>query len=219
MIHFFQQLTKIIFIFSLLLANIKHSYAIAANNSEIVDNITSYINNIKSIAVEFEQVDSNGNSASGMLIIDKPFKFRCNYYEPFPLLIVGNKNYVSVYDFDNKTLSRIKAKENAFYFLLVDGKFSDKFTILDTQDLNDNYIIKFHHHESNKVSQISFNKYSKQIQQLIIFEANNIIAINFAKSYNIHGIDKNLFILKNPKISDPPKRLDKRKLEKRFKKS
>ena len=36
-----------------------------------------------------------------MLIIDKPHKFRCNYYAPFPLVIVGGSNYVSVYDYEN----------------------------------------------------------------------------------------------------------------------
>ncbi len=222
MIHFFPKLTKIILIILLLSFNIKYNYAIAANNKplvKIVDNITSYISNIKSMAVEFQQIDSNGNSASGMLIIHKPYRFRCNYYQPFPLLIVGGKNYVSVYDYDNKTLSRAKAKENAFYFLLTDGKFSDKFTILATKDFGDSYIVKFHHHESNKVSQLSFNKHTKQIQQLIIFETNNIITINFAKSYRISDVDKRLFMIKNPKISAPPKRLDKRNLEKRFKRT
>jgi outer membrane lipoprotein-sorting protein len=87
-----------------------------ASAADISEEIKSYISSIKSIAVEFIQEDSTGRLAEGMLIIDKPYKFRCNYYEPFPIVIVGNKNYVSVYDYEMGHLSRIKANENIFNF-------------------------------------------------------------------------------------------------------
>ena len=99
--------------------------------ADISEEIKSYISSIKSIAVEFIQEDSTGRLAEGMLIIDKPYKFRCNYYEPFPIVIVGNKNYVSVYDYEMGQLSRIKANENIFNFFLVDKvSFDNKFSTL-----------------------------------------------------------------------------------------
>ena len=54
-----------------------------------------------------------------MLIIDKPYKFRCNYYEPFPIVIIGNKNYVSVYDYEMEHLAGLRQMK-IFNFLLLD---------------------------------------------------------------------------------------------------
>ena len=92
------------------------SYALPPDNNAIAK-FKEYIRGIQSIAVDFTQEDSHGNKAGGKLLINKPFKFRCNYYSPFPLIIMGNKNYVSVYDYDMQHVSRIKAEENIFNFL------------------------------------------------------------------------------------------------------
>jgi outer membrane lipoprotein-sorting protein len=163
--------------------------ALAADFSE---EIKSYITNIKSIAVEFEQSDDNGQVAHGMLNIDKPHKFRCNYYEPFPIVIVGNKNYVSVYDYEMENLSRIKSDENIFNFLLVDKvSFDDQFEVLLAKEQGKDYIIKIKHHGLNKISEISFDKESKQIQTMKIFEENNVIeVIGKTGSYIRGGLSK-----------------------------
>ena len=92
------------------------SYALPPDNNTIAK-FKEYIRDIQSIAVDFTQEDSHGNKASGKLLINKPFKFRCNYYSPFPLLIIGNKNYVSVYDYEMENISRIDTKDNVFNFL------------------------------------------------------------------------------------------------------
>lgn len=180
--------------------------------------VKSYITNIKSIAVEFKQSDSNGQVARGMLLIDKPYKFRCNYYEPFPIVIIGNKNYVSVYDYEMENLSRIKADENIFNFLLVDKvNFDNEFEILSSQEQGENYVIKLKHLGLGKVSEIAFDKKSKQIKEMKIFEENNIIILVFEKALAIHSIAKDLFIIQNPNVFGPPARLSKQQLQKKFK--
>ncbi|MDP5020282.1 MAG: outer membrane lipoprotein carrier protein LolA [Rickettsiaceae bacterium] len=189
--------------------------ALAVDFSE---EIKSYIINIKSIAVEFEQSDANGQIAHGMLIIDKPYKFRCNYYEPFPIVIVGNKNYISVYDYEMENLSRIKADENIFHFLLVDKvSFDDQFEVLLAKEQGKNYIIKLKHHGLNKVSEIVFEKESKQIQAMKIFEENNVITLAFGKTHIIRDVAKSLFIMRDPDIFDKPERLNRLQLQKKFK--
>ena len=180
--------------------------------------IKSYIMDIKSIAVEFKQSDTSGQTAQGMLIIDKPYKFRCNYYEPFPVMIIGNKNYVSVYDYEMENLSRIKASENIFNFLLVDKiTFDDQFEVLLAKEQGQHYIIKLRHNVLNKISEIAFDKNSKQIQSMKIFEENNTITLTFAESQVIHDVAKSLFIIKDPDVFDKPDRLNKTQLQKRFK--
>jgi outer membrane lipoprotein-sorting protein len=169
-------------------------------DERIINQFKSYLREIKSIAVEFDQIDSNSDTATGKLIISKPYKFRCNYYPPYPLLIVGNKNYVSVYDYDMEQVSRIKAHENVFNFLLVDDLDFDKyFQFQDTFEDKNSLKVTLYHIESERRSD------------------NNIITIKFGKIMNIKNIDDDLFILKNPDIFDAPTRLDKTQLEKKYK--
>lgn len=179
--------------------------------------IKSYITNIKSVSIEFTQFDGSSKAAKGMLIIDKPYKFRCNYYEPFPIVIIGNKNYVSVYDYEMEHLSRIKANENIFNFLLLDKvNFDNQFEILSEDKVNGKYIIKLKHLELNKISEISFDMKSKDIQMMKIFEENNVITLKFSKTQQISNVAKNLFIIKDPDIFGKPERFDRPQLQKKF---
>jgi outer membrane lipoprotein-sorting protein len=214
-----QKITKSLFVFKkytisfIILFN-----AHAAICVDFSSEVKSYITNIKSIAVEFEQSDSNGQVAHGMLIIDKPYKFRCNYYEPFPIVIIGNKNYVSVYDYEMENLSRIKADENIFYFLLVDNvNFDKKFEVLSSSDQGGVYSVKLRHIEMDKIAELTFDKKSKQIKQMQIFEDSNVVTLNFAKERKIHDVSRGLFIIQNPKTFGTPARFNKQELQKKFK--
>lgn len=187
-------------------------------DAEVISKVKGYLAGIKSIAVEFEQTDSNDNKAFGMLIIDKPLKFRFNYYEPFPLLIIGNNNYVSVYDYEMKHLSRINAEENIFYSLLVDQiDFKNKFEIISAVDTDEKYQIELYHPDLAKTSQITFDKATGQIESMQIFEDNNTTSIKFLETKNIKDVSKSLFNIQDPDIFDAPARLDKKALEKMYK--
>lgn len=206
--HFVNWLITIILIFS----------AAKTQAANIPDEVKQYIGNIKSIAVDFSQEDSVGRKAEGMLIIDKPFKFRCNYYEPFPIIIVGNKNYVSVYDFEMGQLSRIKSEENIFNFLLVDKvEFDNKFSILATKEVKDEYVLTLKSEELNKKSEIWFNKKTKEIKKMVIFEENDTITLKFGNTNKINTVDSKLFTMQDPDIFGIPERFDKKELEKKLK--
>lgn len=177
--------------------------------------IKSYISNIKSISVEFIQTDSNNIIANGMLIIDKPYKFRCNYYAPFPIVIIGNKNYVSVYDYEMEYLSRIKSSENIFNFLLTDNiKFENEFEILYSEEKGNYYIFKIREYDTDKIAEICFDKESKHIKSMKIFEDNNIITLDFYLTRKIHNVNSRIFDIKDPDIFGAPKRFKKEDLEK-----
>ncbi len=185
---------------------------------KIPSEIKSYLSSVKSIAVEFTQTDANGGVAKGMLIIDKPYKFRCNYYEPFPIVIIGNKNYVSVYDYEMEHLSRIKAAENIFNFLLVDKvSFDNQFEILSAKTQGNSYVMRLKNHDLNKISEISFDVKTKHIQKMKIFEENNSITLTFGKTQQIRSAKKSLFIIQSPEVFGAPKRLNKKDLQKSFK--
>ena len=181
--------------------------------------LAGYLSGLKSIAVEFTQTDTRGTSAIGMLIIDKPHKFRCNYYAPFPLLIVGNTNYVSVYDYELEHFSRIKAEENIFNFLLLEkADFEKDFEILYEQETggnNDGQIeLMLYHENSGRNSKITFDKDKNQLKSIQIFEDDNEITVSFKDTRNIKKASRKLFTLQDPDIFGIPKKWNKQELEK-----
>ena len=192
------------------------SYALPPDNNTIAK-FKEYIRDIQSIAVDFTQEDSHENKASGKLLINKPFKFRCNYYAPFPLVIIGNKNYVSVYDYDMQHVSRIKTEENIFNFLLEDSIDFDKYFQFESV-IEEKHLLKItiYHTLSERRSQISFNKDTKQIKMLKIYEDDNVITITFNHILKVKKFDDDLFKLSNPDIFGPPSRLNKTGVEKKY---
>lgn len=200
----------------LILMTLKINIAFGSKQEAITEAIKSYIQNIHSVAIEFEQSDSKGTKANGILIIDKPHKFRVNYLPPFPLLIVGNKNYVSVYDYEMENLSRIDAKDNIFNFLLVDKiNFDNQFEVIYAKDENGQYKLKLKHLDSGRVSEIVFNKSTHHITTMTIYEDDNIINLKFGITKNLNKVDSKLFILQNPDIYGKPVRLDQQTLMKK----
>lgn len=203
----------------------KSPYVIASEDKmcdfrdvQISDNIKSYLSNIKKIAVEFEQTDSRGSKATGILLIDKPYKFRCNYYQPFPLLIIGNKNYVSVYDYEMEHFARIKTTENIFNFLLLDKiELGKQFQITAQKEYEDILELSLYHEESGRTSNIAFDKISDQIKNIIIYEDDNIITLKFSQTRNLSQISRELFIIQDPEIFGKPERLTQKDIEKLIK--
>lgn len=218
---------KITFLFPLLVLIIfsTYSFALAVEkktcpmpDEKINQKITNHLSNIKKIAVEFKQTDSRGAEAEGMLIIDKPYKFRCNYYKPFPLLIIGNKNYVSVYDYEMEHFARIKTAENIFNFLLLDKvELTEQFQIIAQKELKDTYDLALYHEPTGRTSNIIFDKISGHIKTLIINEDDNVITLEFSKTHVLSSAAKELFVIQNPEIFGKPKRLGKQEIEKLIK--
>ncbi|MFK8039784.1 MAG: outer membrane lipoprotein carrier protein LolA [Rickettsiaceae bacterium] len=177
----------------------------------------SYLDNLGSIAVDFMQTDSDGMVADGMLIINKPYKFRCNYYPPFPLLIVGNQKSIAIYDYDMHQLSTFHAKDNLLNFLLaVNLELDDHIKVLDVlNSQNDDNEITFFLTSSkyDQKGDIVFDIDTKDVKKITIYEQNKIISLDFDKVHHIKNINDQLFKIKNPDVFGPPTRLNKDKIQ------
>ena len=206
---------KLIFMILVLFTNIIMEASYAQN--KIANQLKLYLRDIQSVEVDFIQKDSNLTEAKGKLLINKPHRFRCNYYYPFPLLIVGNKSYVSVYDYDMEQISIIKSSENIFNFLLEDEIDLEKdFNFESVQDDGNILTITIFHIISERRSRIAFNKNTKELQMLEIIEDDNLITIRFDKINKVREFSNDLFNIKNPEIFGPPKRLNKTDIEKKY---
>ncbi len=181
--------------------------------------IKPYINNLPlSYAADFIHVDSKKNKFYGKIIIDQPNKIRLNYYKPFPLLIIGNDCYISIYDFELEQLNRIKNKDNILTFFYTDNITFDKnFTITKEYEINNQIIFTIEHKEFKKTGEIIFQKKTKELIAIKIFEDNDVITIIFNNIQKIKNIDKTLFFIQDPKIFNPPEQLNKEQIEKKYK--
>ena len=210
-----RRLYFIIFILFLSSAN-----AFALEKDKIVmEEFKSYLTSLKSVAIDFVQYDSRGGQAEGRLIIVKPRNFLCNYYEPYPLVIAGNKSFVSVYDFDLEQISRIEAKENMFNFLLTDQVDLEKhFNILSAKKTASELYVELYHKESERVTKITISIAPKSLKSIVTDEADgNIITLDIKHISNITNVNNDLFVLKNPEIYGAPDRMDHMALEKKYK--
>ncbi|ASX28549.1 hypothetical protein BA173_02840 [Rickettsia sp. MEAM1 (Bemisia tabaci)] len=206
-------------IFSLIIIylSINSIAAFGADDKAAILELKTYLRTMKSIAVDFTQEDSKGNISQGKLLISKPYNFRCNYYPPFPIIIVGTKNFVSMYDYDMEQISRIARDENIFNFLLEDNENFDKdFVVESFVNEKEFSRINIYHKVTERHSEITLNKANKQIELLKIFEDTNVVTIKFDNIVKVQKFDEDLFKLKNPEIFGPPNRLTKSEIEKKY---
>ncbi len=192
------------------------SYATSA----IISEFKSHLFDLKSVAIDFTQNDTRGQSASGRLIIVKPDNFLCNYYEPYPIIISGNKSYVSIYDFDMDQVTLIESKDNMFNFLLTNNVDLEKhFDIIEATKTEKDLSVVLYHKESGRTTLVTISLGQKNMLKSIKTEEpdGNIITLDVQYIRSIGDVNKSLFVMKNPNIYGPPVRMNHKDLEKKYK--
>lgn len=81
--------------------------AVQAQTAADIQQIESYLNNIKTLKASFVQTASNGNTSEGKLYIEKPNKIRMEYDAPVNVLIVGDGDYIVYNDKDLDQITHI----------------------------------------------------------------------------------------------------------------
>lgn len=81
--------------------------AAQAQTAADIQQIESYLNNIKTLKASFVQTTSNGNTSEGKLYIEKPNKIRMEYDAPVNVLIVGDGDYIVYNDKDLDQITHI----------------------------------------------------------------------------------------------------------------
>lgn len=204
--------------FLLLIVLFSSSMTFATNN--VIDEFKDYLKSLRSVAIEFSQEDSRGPEANGRLIIVKPNNFLCNYYEPYPIILSGNKSYLSIYDFDMDQITLIDSKDNMFNFLLTDDASLEKhFEIKRANKTNDKLSVELYHKESDRTTKVTISLIgNKMLKSIETHEADgNVITLHIKHIWKIANVNESIFIMKNPNIYGPPVRMNQIDLEKKYK--
>jgi outer membrane lipoprotein-sorting protein len=82
--------------------------------------IEAYMNGIRSLKARFVQTASNGSSASGIALLQRPGKMRFQYDPPTPYLLVANHGFLTFVDSQLGQTSHIPLSRTPLGILLSD---------------------------------------------------------------------------------------------------
>jgi outer membrane lipoprotein-sorting protein len=175
---------------------------------KLIDLANGYLRKLSHNIIAFEQFDSSGISTSGTLVISKPDFFRCDYKDSYPLLIVGNKDTLYIYDFELEQYSTDKINHSVFLLLTQkDLAAIQNIKIVATRQNPDSFIVELFDNDSMQNIKLNFANIHG-LNNIEIIEANgNDIDIVFVKNMPVKSFNKDLFIIPNPLIFGKPKRL------------
>jgi len=87
-----------------------------------LETLILYINNIKTLEANFEQINNDNSVATGSLLIKKPGKLRMKYEEPNESVVLVSSGLVTIFDFKSNAPPQNFALENSPFRVLL---FSD----------------------------------------------------------------------------------------------
>ena len=87
-----------------------------------LEKLTLYINNIKTLEANFEQINNDNSRSTGRLLIKKPGKLRMKYEEPNESVVLVSSGLVTIFDPKSNAPPQNFALENSPFRVLL---FSD----------------------------------------------------------------------------------------------
>jgi outer membrane lipoprotein-sorting protein len=91
-----------------------------AQDQADIARVEAYLNNIRSLKARFVQTGSDGSSASGVALMQRPGKMRFQYDPPTPFLLVANYGFLTFYDSQLNQTSHIPLSRTPLSILLSD---------------------------------------------------------------------------------------------------
>jgi len=87
-----------------------------------LEKLTLYLNNIKTLEANFEQINNDNSVSTGSLLIKKPGKLRMKYEEPNESVVLVSSGLVTIFDLKSNAPPQNFALENSPFRVLL---FSD----------------------------------------------------------------------------------------------
>ena len=94
--------------------------SLSAADRETVQRLETYLNNIKTMQADFQQIASTGQSARGIFYLSRPGKLRVQYTEPEPAFLLANQTLLVYVDETLGQESYVPTGSTPVSFLLAD---------------------------------------------------------------------------------------------------
>ena len=99
---------------------------IGLEQTQAVERINAYFNNITNLQGGFEQIDSNNKRTLGRFYVQRPGKIRFDYAPPSALRIVADGSSLAIEDADLRTVEKYPIQSTPFRLLLADAVDLDR---------------------------------------------------------------------------------------------
>ena len=100
-----------------------------------LEKLTLYMNNIKTLEANFQQINNDNSVSTGSLLLKKPGKLRMKYEEPNESLVLVSSGFVTIFDLKSNALPQNFTLENSPFRILL---FSDLSLEMVNMDVNYN---------------------------------------------------------------------------------
>ena len=92
--------------------------ALTARDEYDLKRVKEYLERIKTLKGKFLQIDTNGNTKSGKVFIERPGRLRFEYDPPEPILLIADGFYLIYIDKDLDQVTHVFLKNTPISFLL-----------------------------------------------------------------------------------------------------
>ena len=178
----------------LLLLNLSNS----ANSNEIISQIETNWNQIKTMSGHFKQEDSDGIISHGNFYFLKPYQSKFVYKDRSENIIT-NESLLVIVDREDYKIESYAIRNNVLKQLLSkDLSINEQFDLINFKNENKEYILhlRVKNSDNNRID-ISFDKNSLDIKKWEIYdEFQNKTVLEFTKIKKNIFISQNLFVVK-----------------------
>ena len=116
------------------------SASLSAADRETIQRLETYLNNIKTMQADFQQVASTGQSAKGIFYLSRPGKLRVQYTEPEPAFLLANQTLLVYVDEKLGQESYVPTGSTPVSFLLAETISLDGDVRIERVQAKDNVI-------------------------------------------------------------------------------
>jgi len=103
---------------------------LSAQDTALLQRFAAYLNGIRTMTAEFEQVANNGGVSNGKLWVQRPGKMRFEYEPPAQITLLADATSVYYWDRELKQVAKYDLKATPAWFLLRDPiSFGDDVTV------------------------------------------------------------------------------------------
>lgn len=128
---------------------------LTSNNSKIIL-LSRYLENIQTISSDFIQINSNGESLSGIIKIKKPGLFLLDYNKPSNLKIISNGKKVVLIDKKNKSINYYNLEELPIKIFLRKSFSLENFNVIKYQEDQKKIEFEINHKKQENKGSIKF---------------------------------------------------------------
>ncbi|WP_183077996.1 LolA family protein [Oceanibaculum indicum] len=114
--------------------------SLSAADRETIERLETYLNNIKTMQADFQQIASTGQSARGIFYLSRPGKLRVQYTEPEPAFLLANQTLLVYVDEKLGQESYVPTGSTPVSFLLADTIRLDGDVRIERVQAKDNVI-------------------------------------------------------------------------------